>query len=67
MYELDKNQKANFLQFVTGTSKVPLEGFKGLRGMSGIKKFSIRKAFDISLLPISHTWYIFSILMTHAS
>jgi E3 ubiquitin-protein ligase HUWE1 len=32
--ELDQSQKANLLQFVTGTSKVPLGGFKELRGIN---------------------------------
>jgi E3 ubiquitin-protein ligase HUWE1 len=30
-----KEEKALFLQFVTGTSKVPLEGFAGLQGTWG--------------------------------
>ena len=32
----DESLKAGFLQFVTGTSKVPLEGFKFLKGMGGV-------------------------------
>jgi HECT-domain (ubiquitin-transferase) len=28
-------QRANFIQFVTGTSKVPIEGFKALKGIGG--------------------------------
>ena len=56
MNELEKTEKANFMQFVTGTSKVPLEGFKGLRGMRGIKKFNINRAHDPTLMPQSHTW-----------
>jgi len=31
----DNQEKAEFLQFVTGSSKVPVEGFKGLMAMSG--------------------------------
>ncbi len=50
-------QKAVFIQFVTGTSKVPLEGFAGLQGMRGPQKFSIHKAFDSSLLPSAHTCF----------
>jgi len=43
---------------VTGTSKVPLEGFKELRGIgNNITPFSIHKAFDVKKLPMSHTWY----------
>ena len=57
MYELDDTQKASFLQFVNGTSRVPLQGFKALQGMGGVNKFSIHKAFNTSQLPTSHTWY----------
>jgi len=44
MGNLTRNQKAAFLQFVTGSSKVPLAGFGELQGMRGIQKFSIHKA-----------------------
>lgn len=43
MFTLDKNEKAAFLQFTTGSSKVPLNGFAELQGMRGIQKFSIHK------------------------
>lgn len=44
--------------FVTGTSKVPLEGFKGLVGMRGLQKFSIHKAYGgDSSLPCAHTCF----------
>ena len=33
---------AKFLVFVTGTSKVPLDGFKGLQGMRGPQRFNIK-------------------------
>lgn len=53
---LNKNQKAGFLQYVTGTSKVPLDGFSTLKGIGGaIQKFNIHKAFDTKKLPTSHT------------
>ena len=53
----DSDKKANFLQFVTGTSKVPFEGFKSLKGMGGqIQKFQIHKMFNNQLLPTAHTW-----------
>ena len=44
MFSLSKSEKAAFLQFVTGSSKVPLNGFSELQGMRGIQKFSIHKA-----------------------
>ncbi|CAM9961184.1 unnamed protein product [Ectocarpus fasciculatus] len=49
---------ALFLQFVTGTSKVPLGGFATLQGMRGIQKFNVHKAFGGShLLPAAHTCF----------
>lgn len=41
--ELTNSEKAEFIQFVTGSSKVPIEGFKGLRGTNGIQKVEIIK------------------------
>jgi E3 ubiquitin-protein ligase HUWE1 len=43
VFGLGRNEKASFLQFVTGSSKVPLSGFAELQGMRGIQKFSIHK------------------------
>jgi E3 ubiquitin-protein ligase HUWE1 len=43
---------------VTGTSKVPLEGFANLIGMGGVQRFSIHRAYgDSSFLPTAHTCY----------
>ena len=51
-------EKALFLQFVTGTSKVPLGGFAALQGMRGIQKFSIHKFHgDTARLPSAHTCF----------
>lgn len=36
-------ERAEFIRFVTGSSKVPVEGFKGLRGANGIQKFTVVK------------------------
>jgi len=55
--QFDQEEKALLLQFVTGTSKVPLEGFKVLKGMSGPQKFQIQKAYDITHLPTAHTCF----------
>lgn len=44
MFSLSRSEKAAFLQFVTGSAKVPLAGFSELQGMRGIQKFSINKA-----------------------
>jgi len=53
----NKEEKALFLQFVTGTSKVPLEGFAALQGSEGVRKFNIHKAFGAHLLPTAHTCF----------
>lgn len=56
LYEFSQEERAEFLQFVTGSSKVPLEGFKALAGMSGAQKFQIHKSFTaIDRLPTAHT------------
>lgn len=56
MKEWKTDIRASFLQFVTGTSKVPFEGFKSLKGMGGqVQKFSIHKVFKKDLLPTAHT------------
>lgn len=44
LFSLSRSEKAAFLQFVTGSSKVPLSGFSELQGMRGVQKFSIHKA-----------------------
>lgn len=55
--EFSQEQRAWFLQFATGTSRVPVEGFKGLIGMRGPQKFSIHKAFGADRLPSAHTCF----------
>ncbi|KAL4470186.1 hypothetical protein ABPG74_011797 [Tetrahymena malaccensis] len=57
MSTYDRTQKAAFIQFVTGTSKVPLEGFSQLRGISGYQKFQIHKAYNTEKLPTTHTCF----------
>jgi len=54
----DKEERAKLLQFVTGTSKVPLNGFKELEGMNGFSKFNIHRDYgDKDRLPSSHTCF----------
>ncbi|XP_051125493.1 E3 ubiquitin-protein ligase UPL1 isoform X2 [Andrographis paniculata] len=53
-----KEDRARLLQFVTGTSKVPLEGFRALQGISGPQKFQIHKAYGApERLPSAHTCF----------
>lgn len=54
----DKEERAKLLQFATGTSKVPLNGFKELEGMNGFSKFNIHRDYgNKDRLPSSHTCF----------
>lgn len=54
----DTEEKAKLLQFATGTSKVPLNGFKELVGMHGVSKFTIHRDYGSKdRLPSSHTCF----------
>ncbi|EDO34473.1 predicted protein [Nematostella vectensis] len=54
----DQAARAKFLQFVTGTSKVPLQGFAALEGMNGFQKFQIhRDDRNTDRLPSAHTCF----------
>ncbi|KAJ2806658.1 E3 ubiquitin-protein ligase tom1, partial [Coemansia guatemalensis] len=54
----DHEERAKLLQFVTGTSKVPLEGFAQLQGNQGVQRFQIHKDFSSpTRLPTAHTCF----------
>jgi len=57
--EFDKEERALLLQFVTGTSKMPVGGFVNMRGMEGSQRFQIRPVRDNadSKLPTAHTCF----------
>lgn len=57
----DAEQKSRLLQFATGTSRIPVNGFKDLQGSDGPRRFTIEKSGDPNALPKSHTWYTFLI------
>ncbi|OAG28862.1 E3 ubiquitin-protein ligase HUWE1 [Nematocida displodere] len=51
-------ERTKLLQFATGTSKLPLEGFAALKGQNGPQKFQIHKASGSSnRLPSAHTCF----------
>jgi len=52
----DGEQKSRLLQFATGTSRIPVNGFKDLQGSDGPRRFTIEKAGEINNLPKAHTW-----------
>ena len=55
--KFDNEQRLRLLQFVTGTSSVPYEGFAALRGSNGPRKFCIEKWGSINALPRAHTCF----------
>ena len=57
--EWDGEKKSRLLQFVTGTSRIPVNGFKDLQGSDGPRRFTIERTGEIDALPKSHTWFIF--------
>eukprot|EP00116_Pleurobrachia_bachei_P000016 sb/3460278/ len=53
----DNEFKARLLQFVTGTSRVPMNGFRELQGSNGPQKFCIEKWGSPNDLPRAHTCF----------
>ncbi|CAK7213305.1 NEDD4 E3 ubiquitin-protein ligase [Sporothrix curviconia] len=53
----DGEQKSRLLQFTTGTSRIPVNGFKDLQGSDGPRRFTIEKAGDVINLPKAHTCF----------
>ena len=53
----DDEMRARLLQFVTGTSKVPMNGFAELQGSNGPRKFCLKKYGQPGDLPRSHTCF----------
>ncbi|CAF1599411.1 unnamed protein product [Rotaria sp. Silwood1] len=50
-------ERTRFLQFVTGTSRLPMNGFRELWGSSGPQLFTIEKWGDRTKLPRAHTCF----------
>ncbi|OQR76630.1 E3 ubiquitin-protein ligase HECW1-like [Tropilaelaps mercedesae] len=53
----DNERRLRLLQFVTGTSSIPYEGFAALRGSNGPRKFCIEKWGKPTSLPRAHTCF----------
>ncbi|KAI7860984.1 E3 ubiquitin-protein ligase RSP5 [Circinella umbellata] len=53
----DSEKKSRLLQFTTGTSRIPVNGFKDLQGSDGPRRFTIEKAGEVSQLPKAHTCF----------
>lgn len=55
--ELDHEQRTRLLQFVTGTCRLPVGGFRELAGNNGLQPFCIEKIGTEKWLPRSHTCF----------
>nr|XP_009857929.2 E3 ubiquitin-protein ligase HECW2-like [Ciona intestinalis] len=55
--QFDNERRLRLLQFVTGTSSIPYEGFAALRGPNGPKRFCIEKWGKPDCLPRTHTCF----------
>ncbi|XP_037704501.1 E3 ubiquitin-protein ligase HECW2 isoform X2 [Choloepus didactylus] len=53
----NNEQRLRLLQFVTGTSSIPYEGFASLRGSNGPRRFCVEKWGKITALPRAHTCF----------
>ncbi|KIM30176.1 hypothetical protein M408DRAFT_328262 [Serendipita vermifera MAFF 305830] len=49
--------RSRLLQFATGTSRIPVNGFKDLQGSDGPSRFTIEKSGDPQQLPTSHIYF----------
>ncbi|PVF99328.1 HECT-domain-containing protein, partial [Serendipita vermifera] len=50
-------KRSRLLQFATGTSRVPVNGFKDLQGADGPRRFTIEKTGNPTAFPKSHTCF----------
>lgn len=57
VYSLNNEMRARLLQFVTGTSRVPMNGFRSLYGSNGPQLFTIEKVGNTNQLPRAHTCF----------
>ncbi|XP_060754460.1 E3 ubiquitin-protein ligase HECW2 isoform X3 [Neoarius graeffei] len=53
----NNEQRLRLLQFITGTSSIPYEGFASLRGSNGPRRFCVEKWGKITSLPRAHTCF----------
>lgn len=63
--EGDQSYRVSLLQFVTGTSRVPIGGFAYLKGHEGISLFTILKTDHVDSLPTAGTWFVFLFVYYH--
>ncbi|KAL8711312.1 MAG: hypothetical protein Q9220_004209 [cf. Caloplaca sp. 1 TL-2023] len=63
----DAEQKSRLLQFATGTSRIPVNGFKDLQGSDGPRRFTIENSGSKTALPKSHTWFVLGLTLSRVT
>ena len=53
---MNNELRVRLLQFVTGTSRLPMNGFRELVGCNGPRLFTIQRWGKHNQLPRAHTW-----------
>ncbi|CAN3374703.1 hypothetical protein DIURU_002316 [Diutina rugosa] len=54
---LDNDKRVRLLQFVTGSTRAPPQGFSQLHGSDGPRKFTISKTTKVDHLPLAQTCF----------
>ena len=67
VYSFNNETRSRLLQFVTGTSRVPMNGFRELYGSNGPQKFCIDKWGISKNLPRAHTWWVNAFAVLHGN
>lgn len=57
VYSFNNETRSRLLQFVTGTSRVPMNGFSEMYGSNGPQLFTIEKWGTVDKLPRAHTCF----------
>jgi hypothetical protein len=64
--DFNEEERAKLLQFTTGTSGVPIQGFSALQGPHGIQRFTLNgMKKSISYYPRAHTVSIVVVVVLH--
>jgi len=55
--ESTEQERTDLLQFCTGSTRVPVEGFQSLQGSDGPRRFCVQLVDDVTRLPHAHTCF----------
>ena len=64
IFSFNNETRSRLLQFATGTSRVPMNGFAELYGSNGHQPFTVEKWGNTGQLPRAHTWCVLNTNLT---